>query len=329
MPYTFSPPSFATGEVFAPGMDEASRRLFGHFAPHRRGYTVRKVGDTYVQTTEAYSEDLTSADVLYMGGHTYVVSDDEAADLIAAGYGDNVASALLSEAVVLLRASALPEGYTPGQDWPNEGTGGSGYDAIATGEPELDTEYDGAGFVIGGPEHIGPYFHVQDGPAINVGTGSLTAFAMVRWIEETDAIGNVMSKIAGLMGTDGHGWQIMDIIDFEGFDLGATAIIGDGGSTPGVNPAFAVDPAGQLSLGEHLLVIRVDRGPNELSLFVDAAAVATVDASDVPNTDVEHEWIFGRSSFSHQQIGRAYGFFDRALTDDEISERLPAELGFS
>lgn len=90
MTYRFSPPSFATGENVAPGMDEVSRRLFGHFAAHRRGYTVRKVGDTYIQGTEVYSDDQNSADVLYLGGHTYEVSDDEAAALTAAGYGDNL-----------------------------------------------------------------------------------------------------------------------------------------------------------------------------------------------------------------------------------------------
>lgn len=90
MSYRFSPPSFATGETIAPGMDEAARRLFGHFAAHRRGYTVRKVDGSYVQSTETYSDDQNSADVLYLGGHVYEVSDDEAAALTSAGYGDNL-----------------------------------------------------------------------------------------------------------------------------------------------------------------------------------------------------------------------------------------------
>lgn len=300
-------------------MDETAKRLFGHFAGHRRGYTVRKVGDTYVQSTEAYSLDLDAADVVYQGGHSYTVSDAEAADLIAAGYF------LLDTAVVLIRASsALAAGYTPGDSVANEGTGGSDYDAIATGTPELDTTYEGAGFVLGGPEGVGPYFHVPDGDALDVGAGSFTAFAWVRWTDEVTAIGNVMSKIDGVMGTDGHGWQI---IDFLG--LGLTAVIGNGGSNPGVDPAFATDPAGALSLGEHLLVIRVDRGPDELSLWVDGEAVATEDASGVTDTDTDalQGLIFGRTAHAHQQVGRAYGFYDRALSDDEITDALPAALG--
>ncbi len=35
---------------------------------------------------ETYSDDLDAADVVYLGGHVYEVSEDEAADLVAAGY---------------------------------------------------------------------------------------------------------------------------------------------------------------------------------------------------------------------------------------------------
>lgn len=83
---TFSPPSFATGETDAPGMDAAARALFGHFASHRRGFTVRKVNGSYVQSTETYLDDILAADVVYLGGHVYEVSDAEADDLVAAGY---------------------------------------------------------------------------------------------------------------------------------------------------------------------------------------------------------------------------------------------------
>lgn len=90
MPFRFSPPSFATGERLAPSMDATARALFGHFEAHRRGFDVRKVGGAYVQSTETYAADLDAADVVYLGGHVYVVDDVEAAALSSAGYGDQL-----------------------------------------------------------------------------------------------------------------------------------------------------------------------------------------------------------------------------------------------
>ena len=90
MPYRFSPPSFQTGESLSSRMDATARRLFGHFRPHRRGYTVRKVDGVYVQSTETYTDDLLAADVVYQGGHSYEVSDEEAAALTSAGYGSGL-----------------------------------------------------------------------------------------------------------------------------------------------------------------------------------------------------------------------------------------------
>lgn len=90
MPFRFSPPSYATGESVAPGMDRVTAALCGHFVAHRRGVSVRKVGGAYVEAREPYLDDLLAADVVYLGGHFYEVSDAEAAALTAAGYGDQL-----------------------------------------------------------------------------------------------------------------------------------------------------------------------------------------------------------------------------------------------
>lgn len=78
MAYRFSPPTYR----FKNGSDS----LFG-----RRwvdvGQTLLKFGTSYKLYKYVSSEDLTAADVVYLGGHNYIVSDVEAAALTAAGYG--------------------------------------------------------------------------------------------------------------------------------------------------------------------------------------------------------------------------------------------------
>ncbi len=52
-----------------------------------RGVTVLKFGSSYQQWTDPDPTLITEADVVYIGGHLYFVTPDEAAALTAAGYG--------------------------------------------------------------------------------------------------------------------------------------------------------------------------------------------------------------------------------------------------
>lgn len=238
-------------------------------------------------------------------------------------------AAPLDDATVLFRAWTIdPDSYTPGDPWPNEGTAGSDYNALGgtgsneppdPGAPEL-VDDDGLGFAIDPDNNGEDYFYVPNGPGIEAGTGSFTAFARVKWIEETGPFDNLMAKLLGQVGAGGHGWQAA-----SGTAIGGTAMLAaNGGSSPGTDPAFVSDSSGTgLALGEHLVVIRLDRAEDEISVFVDGVLGGTGDASGVPTVEVDHQLIFGRST---AQIGRAYGMWLRALTDTEITVDLPAAL---
>ena len=62
-----------------------SFRLLRHFASLPRGRNVYKLDDnTY---TENDPPDSNTIQISYLGGHTHIVTDEEAASLTAAGYG--------------------------------------------------------------------------------------------------------------------------------------------------------------------------------------------------------------------------------------------------
>ena len=86
MAWRFSPPSVNDGAPYRADADEVTQRLWGHFSRHNTGVSVLKTGATYVDQQYPYQDDLDAADVVYLGGHIYDVSDAEAALLIAAGY---------------------------------------------------------------------------------------------------------------------------------------------------------------------------------------------------------------------------------------------------
>ena len=82
MPYTFKTPTVQEGPI-------GGHRLFD-FYTQARGVTVIKYNDEYIELRYPSEDDFVDADAVYVGGHEYVVSDAEAADLTAAGYGDNL-----------------------------------------------------------------------------------------------------------------------------------------------------------------------------------------------------------------------------------------------
>jgi hypothetical protein len=63
-------------------------RLLRHFASLPRGRNVYKLDDnTYTENDPADSDTI---QISYLGGHTHTVTDDEAASLTTAGYGDYI-----------------------------------------------------------------------------------------------------------------------------------------------------------------------------------------------------------------------------------------------
>lgn len=61
------------------------------FYQYRVGVTVLKEKDGSYRTIEVPSEDdQVNADTVYLGGHVHLVSDEEAASLSAAGFGDGL-----------------------------------------------------------------------------------------------------------------------------------------------------------------------------------------------------------------------------------------------
>lgn len=82
MPYLFTPPSQPQGSV-------VGGRLFGRMRLSV-GQTLLKKDGFYTLVYDPSGEDVDAADIAYLGGHEYLVSDVEAADLRTAGYSANL-----------------------------------------------------------------------------------------------------------------------------------------------------------------------------------------------------------------------------------------------
>lgn len=84
MPYLFLPPDYELKPVNVGPLLSRFRWTYG--------YTVVKRGASYEQIInppiELFYDD--TVDFIYQGGRNYTVSDEEAALLTAAGYGDNL-----------------------------------------------------------------------------------------------------------------------------------------------------------------------------------------------------------------------------------------------
>lgn len=80
MTYTFTPPSRSehTGE---------KHPLWGRMRINR-GVSLLKQGGLYRQVENPTAEETTAADIYYIGGHVYTVTQGEAVALATAGYGE-------------------------------------------------------------------------------------------------------------------------------------------------------------------------------------------------------------------------------------------------
>ena len=234
---------------------------------------------------------------------------------------------LLGETSVLYRARNFTG--ADGDVWPNEGTAGSAYDAIAfpiSGSTLALPHYvttPSPGFEITAANLA--YYYVADGTAIEPGTGSFTVFAKFYWPSGAGSLDNVFSKInidGGAIGSGGKGWQIISGSALGGTTLG---VIAGGGSAFGTDPV-AASSGSVISSGEHLVALRVDRaGTDVVDMFIDGTIAASHVGSAATVTDVTavHELIFGRGT---TQTLRDYGLWARALTNTEITVTLPYEL---
>jgi hypothetical protein len=87
-----SPPTFTFVTPVKKIYTSESNRLYRH-VPYSMGTTVLKENGIYRQIGGAdIPEDIDNADVAYLGGHEYVISQEEALDLEAAGYGEYINS---------------------------------------------------------------------------------------------------------------------------------------------------------------------------------------------------------------------------------------------
>ena len=76
--YEFRTPIVKEGPVGPTRLDQ--------FYQLERGITVLKNNGVYALERYPLSNQIIDADIAYVGGHVYTVDNDEAADLIAAGF---------------------------------------------------------------------------------------------------------------------------------------------------------------------------------------------------------------------------------------------------
>ena len=84
--YSFEPPTVMEGPI-------GDHRLFD-FYQMPRGICVLKIDGEWYESRYPMNEDLENADTYYIGGNKYTVSNAEAAELQAAGYGDGLVGPL-------------------------------------------------------------------------------------------------------------------------------------------------------------------------------------------------------------------------------------------
>lgn len=92
MPYWFEPPTRELMRNYQVEPDRVypveapSRGLFKYIRRGGSGLSVLKTGGTYVTKETPTSNEANAADIFYQGGRRYLVSDTEAAALVAAGF---------------------------------------------------------------------------------------------------------------------------------------------------------------------------------------------------------------------------------------------------
>ena len=81
----FTPPTWTSNESHPKGR---ASHLFDRMKWCQVGYgVIRDAAGGYTQCVDADDDDIKFSSAFYMGGRTYLLSDQEVTDLTAAGYG--------------------------------------------------------------------------------------------------------------------------------------------------------------------------------------------------------------------------------------------------
>lgn len=83
VPYIFKPPHYKVGPA-----DPKGERLWLYFKLDKGISIIKGWDGTYTQAEYPSTDDFNNNAFIFLGGHEYVVSDDEATALTAAGFTD-------------------------------------------------------------------------------------------------------------------------------------------------------------------------------------------------------------------------------------------------
>lgn len=222
---------------------------------------------------------------------------------------------LLAEAVLLLRASQWPGSG----DWLNEGTAGSALDAAPTGAI-------GEGEVID-PVTAAPAIRLTGGGTFDfaydavMAVGASDSFTAMIWhaplVDESIPVGASYFSQASI--TTQTGWGLGDGSAFAPA-TGYQCLLNDGDFNP-VSPGVPSPTAGVTIL----TVARLDRNADEASLFIDGSATVADMTGLGGFTNENGGYVRGVTGAGQDVLAAAW--WDRALTDTEITVDLPAALG--
>ena len=228
---------------------------------------------------------------------------------------------LLAEAVLLLRSSQWPGGAA---GWPNEGTAGDVADAVVQNSPTL---VDGLVRCVAADTDR---MVIPAAADLNPGVGSGTwAFQLSLGDAPTEGeVGLYLRAASGAFGVDQNGVDLACGVS-GGFGLnGFYATVSDGNPA---NTALLITDSGVVADTMYLVVLRIDHTA-DADLWVDGTKEADADIStlgaitDGSTTDL----VQGGENGGHADASadwRTVAYWDRALTDTEITVDLPAALG--
>lgn len=172
-------------------------------------------------------------------------------------------------------------------------------------------------------------FTVADHAALKPGTGDFTEWFLVvptfSPAEDDNTPIVHMGKVDGVPGAGGVGWMFQDLtVPMFGL-AGLNFVFSDGTNTSLVTGAVPEDWVGN----PHLVVLRRVGGTG--SVFIDGEPFGTAIAATATGSldNVGDLILLDGAPTASIQIGRSYGHYDRALTDTEITETLPAALGLA
>ena len=260
---------------------------------------------------------------------------------------------LFSTAKILLRAQKIPWDYQPGDEWENEGTLGTAYNAIPAYVDENNPLMDGVlgvtdahfferpypGLLIDDQYTVGstsitsgttpsiagliiPHHSSLDFPA----SGALTFMFDITPVNSNDPSYKIAWKYPGTSlplstiasyGTDAGGW-VLECIDDTGAGADGTTSTLFAGFT-GTASAY---PAGWEGVvgdenpqARQTIAVRVNRADNSITLFRDGQIIGTDTITESGSFTTDAPICIGQDNFYHNIV-----FWDSALTDAQILE---------